>query len=126
MQTHYAAAFDPWWEGSDMKKKLMMIATAATLGSALAVSAPAQAQRYGPGLGVGLAAGAVAAGAAAGSYYGPYGYYGGGPYHGYRPIYYGSWGGYPPSYYGGFAPVYYGGWGPGYFGGIRGWGYRRY
>jgi hypothetical protein len=115
-----------WWEDSGMKKKQIMIASAATLGGALAVSVPAQAQRFEPGLGAGIAVGALAAGAAASSFYGPYGYHGGGPYYGYRPIYYGSWGGYPPSYYGGFAPVYYGGWGPGYFGGIRGWGYRRY
>ena len=90
-----------------MKKKLMIIATVATVGSALVVSAPAQAQRFGPGLGVGLAVGALAAGAAASSFYGPYGYYGGGPYYGYgyRPAYYGGWGGYAPAYYGGYAPV---------------------
>ena len=37
-----------------MKKKLIMIASVAAVGSALVVSAPAQAQRFGPGLGVGL------------------------------------------------------------------------
>lgn len=72
-----------------MKKKLIMIATVATLGSAV-ISLPAQAQRFGPGLGVGLAVGALAAGAMANSYYGPYGYYGGGPYYGYGPGIYGA------------------------------------
>ena len=83
-----------------MKKKLIMIATVAALGSAV-ISLPAQAQRFGPGLGIGLAVGALAAGAMANSYYGPYGY---GSYYGPRP-YYGGYG------YGGYGYRYGGGWG---------------
>jgi len=58
-----------------MKKTLAILATVATVG-ATAVSAPAEAHRFGPGLAFGLAAGAITAGAlGAYGYYGP-GYYG--------------------------------------------------
>jgi hypothetical protein len=92
-----------------LKKTVLMLATAATLG-ATAMTAPAEARGRGwgpgPAIGLGIAAGALAAGA-----YGAYGPYGYGPYYGhrryYRPAYYGGYG-YRPgpyAYYGG--PRYY-------------------
>jgi hypothetical protein len=125
-------------KASDMKKAVLALATAATLGlTALVTPSPAQAWRGGwaPGLAGGLIAGAVIGGIASSAYaYGPgYGYYGGpgyGYYGGYAPAY----GGYAPAYYnGGYAPAYYGGYrssyyapayyGPGYYGPryYRGW-----
>jgi hypothetical protein len=73
-----------------MKKTIAILATVATIG-ATALSAPAEAHRFGfgPGLAFGLAAGAIAAGVAGA--YGPY-------YYGYGPGYYGYYG---PAYYGG-------------------------
>src|SRR4051812_50227593 len=73
-----------------MRKSVMAIATAATIGvTALVAPSPAHAWRggWGPGLAGGLIAGAVIGGIASGAYaYGPgYGYYGGpgyGPYWG--------------------------------------------
>src|SRR6516165_7420838 len=67
---------DDWKEEDHMRKTLALLATVATLG-VTAMSAPAEAHRFGPGLAFGLAAGAIAAGAAgAYGYYGPgYGYY---------------------------------------------------
>ena len=99
-----------------MKKTVLALATAATIGvSALVAPSPAQAWRGG-GWGVGLAAGligaAVIGGIASSAYaYGPgYGYYGG-PGYGY----YG--GGYAPAYSNyGYAPAYYGGYQSGYYG----------
>ena len=97
---------------SDMKKAILAITTAATIGgAALVAPSPAHAWRggWGPGLAGGLIAGAVIGGIASSAYaYGPgYGYYGG-PRYGY----YG--GGYAPVYYNyGYAPVYYDG---GYYG----------
>jgi hypothetical protein len=73
-----------------MRKALAILATVATVG-ATAVTAPAQARGWGPGLAFGLAAGAITAGA-----FGAYG-----PYYGYGPGY----GYYGPRYYG---PRYYG------------------
>ena len=74
-----------------MKKTLAILATVATVG-ATAVSAPAEAHRFGPGLAFGLAAGAITAGAlGAYGYYGPgYGY----PYYGPSYAYYGPGYGY--------------------------------
>jgi hypothetical protein len=102
---------------SDMKKAVLVLATAATIGVAtLAAPSPAHAWRggWGPGLAGGLIAGAVIGGIASSAYaYGPYGYYGGPGY--------GYYGGYAPAYYGGYAPAYYG-YGPsyyGYYGGYR-------
>jgi len=109
----------------DMKKAVLALATAATLGvTALVTPSPAQAWRggWGPGLAGGLIVGAVIGGIASSAYaYGPgygyyggpgYGYYGGpgyGYYGGYAPVY----GGYAPAHYnGGYAPAYYG---PGYY-----------
>src|SRR5580704_3926300 len=125
-------------KASDMKKAVLALATAATIGvTALVTPSPAQAWRggWGPGLAGGLIAGAVIGGIASSAYaYGPgYGYYGGpgyGYYGGYAPAYSGYAlayynGGYAPAYYGGYrssyyAPAYYG---PGYYGPryYRGW-----
>ena len=108
-------------EASDMKKAVLALATAATIGvTALVAPSPAQAWRggWGPGLAGGLIAGAVIGGIASSAYeYGPgYGYYGGpgyGYYGGYAPAYYG---GYAPAYYDyGYAPAYYGGYGSSYY-----------
>ena len=88
-----------------MKKAVLALATAATIGvTALVTASPAYAWRggwgggWGGGLAGGLIAGAVIGGIASSAYaYGPgYGYYGG-------PGYYG---GYAPAYYGGYAPAY--------------------
>lgn len=108
-------------KASDMKKAVLALATAATIGvTALVTPSPAQAWRggWGPGLAGGLIAGALIGGIASSAYaYGPgYGYYGG-PGYGY----YGGYGGYAPAYYRGYAPAYYGGYGssyyaPGYYG----------
>src|SRR5437879_8058042 len=87
------------WEESPMRKALLALATAATVGAtAIAAPAPAEAggfRGFGPGLAGGLIAGAVIGGIASSAYaYGPgYGYYG-------APA---------PAYYGGYAPAYYGG-----------------
>jgi hypothetical protein len=90
-----------------MKKTVLALATAATIGvSALVAPSPAQAWRgggWGPGLGAGLIGAAVIGGIASSAYGPGYGYYGGPGY--------GYYGGYAPAYYGGYAPVYYG---PGY------------
>jgi len=106
-------------EASDMKKVVLALATAATIGvTALVAPSPAQAWRggWGPGLAGGLIAGAVIGGIASSAYaYGPgYGYYGGpgyGYYGGYGPTYYGGYADYgshaAPAYYGGYAPAYY-------------------
>ena len=72
-------------KGQAMKKTMMAIAAAATLAvSALAMPAPAHAQRgVGAGVAAGLIGGAIIGGAIAsgGGYYGPgYGYYGGPAY----------------------------------------------
>jgi hypothetical protein len=131
-------------KASDMKKAVLALATAATIGvTALLTPSPAQAWRggWGPGLAGGLIAGAVIGGIASSAYaYGPgYGYYGGpgyGYYGGYAPAYYGGYG-YAPADYGGYrssnyyAPAYYGPryrrpyayyGGPRYYGGYRyGW-----
>jgi len=105
-----------------MKKAVLAIATAGTIGVATLVApSPAQAWRggWGPGLAGGLIAGAVIGGIASSAYaYGPgYGYYGGpgyGYYGGYAPGYYG--GGYAPAYYSsGYAPAYYGGYRSSYY-----------
>ena len=94
-----------------MKKAVLALATAATIGvTALAAPSPAHAWRgggWGPGLAGGLIAGALIGGIASSAYaYGPgYGYYGGpgyGDYGGYAPAHYG---GYRSSYY---VPAYYG------------------
>jgi hypothetical protein len=114
-----------------MKKTVLALATAATIGvSALVTPSPAQAWRggWGPGLAAGLIGAAVIGGIASSAYaYGPgYGYYGGpgyGYYGGYAPSYYGR---YAPSYYGGYAPAYYNyGYTPAYYGGYRS-GYNSY
>jgi hypothetical protein len=89
-----------------MRKAVLVLATAASLGAAT-VAAPSTAEArhgFGPGLAGGLIAGAVIGGLASSAYaYGPgYGY-------GYAPAYYG---GYAPAYYGG----YYGDYAPGYYG----------
>ena len=116
-------------KASDMKKAVLVLATAATIGvSALVAPSPAQAWRggwgggWGPGLAAGLIGAAVIGGIASNAYaYGPgYGYYGG-PGYGYYGGPYGYYGGYAPVYYGGYAPAYYGGYAPYY----RGYGYRR-
>jgi hypothetical protein len=108
-------------EASDMKKAVLAIATAGTIGVATLVApSPAQAWRggWGPGLAGGLIAGAVIGGIASSAYaYGPgYGYYGGpgyGYYGGYAP---GNGGGYAPAYYSsGYAPAYYGGYRSSYY-----------
>jgi hypothetical protein len=86
-----------------MRKTLAVLATvAAVAATSMIAPVPAEARGIGPGLAFGLAAGAVAAGAAGAYYYGPYGY---GPrYYGYGPAYYGP--GYGPyAYYGG-GPYY--------------------
>jgi hypothetical protein len=91
-----------------MKKAVLALATAATVGfTALAAPSPAEARwrgGFGPGLAAGLIGAAVIGGLASSAYaYGPgYGYYDG--YDGYD------------GYYGGYAPAYYGGY-PGYYGG---------
>ena len=88
-----------------MKKTVLALATAATIGvSALVAPSPAQAWRgggWGPGLAAGLIGAAVIGGIASSAYaYGPgYGYYGGPGY--------GYYGGYAPGYYDGYAPAYY-------------------
>jgi hypothetical protein len=85
-----------------MKKTVLALATAATIGvSALVTPSPAQAWRgggWGPGLAAGLIGAAVIGGIASSAYgYGPgYGYYGGPGY--------GYYGGYAPAYYGGYPP----------------------
>ena len=120
-------------KASDMKKAVLALATAATIGvTALVAPSPAQAWRggWGPGLAGGLIAGAVIGGIASSAYeYGPgYGYYGGpgyGYYGGYGPTYYGGYADYgshaAPAYYGGYAPAYYDyGYAPAY----RGYRYR--
>jgi hypothetical protein len=97
-----------------MKKTVLALATAATVGFAtLAAPSPAHAWRggWGPGLAAGLIGAAVIGGIASSAYaYGPgYGYYGGYPGYGYYDGYYD---GYAPAYYGGYssyyAPAYYG------------------
>src|ERR1700682_4548411 len=89
-------------EASEMKKTVLALATAATIGvSALVAPSPAQAWRdggWGPGLAAGLIGAAVIGGIASSAYaYGPgYGYYGGpgyGYYGGGGPA--GFWGGGP-------------------------------
>ena len=120
-------------KASDMKKAVLALATAATIGvTALVAPSPAHAWRggWGPGLAGGLIAGAVIGGIASSAYaYGPgYGYYGGpgyGYYGGYGPTYYGGYADYgshaAPAYYGGYAPAYYDyGYAPAY----RGYRYR--
>ena len=99
-----------------MKKAVLALATAATIGvAALVTPSPAQAWRggWGPGLAGGLIAGAVIGGIASSAYaYGPgYGYYGGPGY--------GYYGGYAPAYYGGYAPAYSYGYAPAYYSGYR-------
>ena len=107
-----------------MKKTVLALATAATIGvSALVAPSPAQAWRgggWGPGLAAGLIGAAVIGGIASSAYaYGPgYGYYGGPGY--------GYYGGYAPAYYGGYAHAYYGGYRSGYYAPVHyGPGYRR-
>jgi hypothetical protein len=102
-----------------MKKAVLALLTAATIGvAALVAPSPAQAWRggwsWGPGLAGGLIAGAVIGGIASSAYaYGPYGYYGGPGY--------GYYGGYAPAYYGGYAPAYYNySYAPAYYGGYYG------
>jgi choline dehydrogenase len=110
-------------DSSDMKKAVLALATAATIGvTALVAPSPAQAWRggWGPGLAGGLIAGAVIGGIASSAYaYGPgYGYYGGPGYGYYGGAGYGYYGGYAPAYYGGYAPAYYNyGYAPAYYGG---------
>src|ERR1700694_2745671 len=88
-----------------MRKSLLALATAATLGAAtLAAPAPAEARGgFFPALAGGLIAGAVIGGIASNAYgYGPgYGYY-----DGYAPAYYGGYA-YAPAYYGGDSAAYY-------------------
>jgi hypothetical protein len=101
-----------------MRKSLLALATAATLG-ATAIAAPALAEARGgffPALAGGLIAGAVIGGIASSAYaYGPgYGYY-----DGYGPGYYGGYG-YAPAYYGGYSAAYYDDYAPYY-----GYRYRR-
>ena len=107
-----------------MKKAVLALATAATIGfTALAAPSPAEARwrgGFGPGLAAGLIGAAVIGGIASSAYaYGPgYGYYDGYPGYGYygggyAPAYYdGYYDGYAPAYYGGYtssyAPAYYG------------------
>jgi hypothetical protein len=108
-----------------MKKTVLALVTAATIGvSALVAPSPAQAWRgggWGPGLAAGLIGAAVIGGIASSAYaYGPgYGYYGGPGY--------GDYGGYAPAYYNyGYAPAYYGGYRSGYYAPVYyGHGYRR-
>ena len=97
-----------------MKKAVLALATAATIGvAALVTPSPAQAWRggWGPGLAGGLIAGAVIGGIASSAYGPGYGYYGGPGY--------GYYGGYAPAYYGGYAPAYSYGYAPAYYGGYR-------
>jgi hypothetical protein len=87
-------------KGKAMRKTLVAMAAIATLAvSAVAVPAPAHAQRgFGAGLAAGIIGGAIVGGALAGPrYYGPgYGYYGpgygyyGGPAYAADPGYYGD------------------------------------
>jgi hypothetical protein len=111
-------------DSSDMKKAVLALATAATIGvTALVTPSPAQAWRggWGPGLAGGLIAGAVIGGIASSAYaYGPgYGYYGGPGYDYYGGQGYG-YGGYAPAYSGGYAPAYSNyGYVPAYYGGYR-------
>jgi hypothetical protein len=102
----------------DMKKAVLALATAATVGfTALAAPSPAEARwrgGFGPGLAAGLIGAAVIGGLASSAYaYGPgYGYYDGyddGYYGGYAPAYYGGY----PGYYGGYTSSYYA---PAYYG----------
>ena len=116
-----------------MKRAVIALATAATVGVAALAPSPAHAWRggwggWGPGLAGGLNAGAMIGGIASSAYaYGPgYGYYGGPGYAYYGggngPASYGGYGGYTPalqSY--GYAPGYYGGGYGGYYGPV----YRR-
>jgi hypothetical protein len=101
-----------------MKKAVLALATAATVGfTALAAPSPAEARwrgGFGPGLAAGLIGAAVIGGLASSAYaYGPgYGYYDGyddGYYGGYAPAYYGGY----PGYYGGYTSSYYA---PAYYG----------
>jgi hypothetical protein len=103
-------------KASDMRRAVLALATAATIGvTALGTSSPAQAWRggWGAGLAGGLIAGALIGGIASSAYaYSPgYGYFGG-PGYGYYggPTYYS---GYTPEY--GYAPAYYGGYGSSYY-----------
>src|ERR1700742_1777477 len=70
-------------EGKPMKKKLS--AKAAVAAVTAATASPAYAWRggwgWGPGLAAGVVGGAIVGGAIAASPYGPYGYYGPGPYY---------------------------------------------
>jgi hypothetical protein len=97
-----------------MKKAVLALATAATIGfTALAAPSPAEARwrgGFGPGLAAGLIGAAVIGGIASSAYaYGPgYGYYDGYPGYGY-------YGGYAPAYYDGYAPAYYGGYTSSYY-----------
>src|SRR6267142_5180508 len=112
-------------DSSDMKKAVLALATAATIGvTALVAPSPAQAWRggWGPGLAGGLIAGAVIGGIASSAYaYDPgYGYYGGPGYGDYGGQGYGYYGGDAPAYYGGDGPAYYNyGYAPAYYGGYR-------
>ena len=92
-----------------MKKAILALVTAATIGvTAFAAATPAEARwrggggwgGWGPGLAGGLIAGALIGGIASNAYaYGPgYGYYGGPGY--------GYYGGPGYGYYGGYAPAY--------------------
>jgi hypothetical protein len=98
-----------------MKKAVLALAAAATIGfTALAAPSPAEARwrgGFGPGLAAGLIGAAVIGGIASSAYaYGPgYGYYDDG-YPGY-----GYYGGYAPAYYDGYAPGYYGGYTSSYY-----------
>ena len=118
-----------------MRKAVLALTTAVTIGVSALAPSPAQAWRgggWGPGLAAGLIGAAVVGGIASSAYaYGPgYGYYGApgyGYYGGYAPAYYSY--GYAPAYYGGYfgpryrrviRPAY--AYGPGYYGGYRyGW-----
>jgi hypothetical protein len=102
---------------TDMKKTVLALATAATVGMAsLAAPSPAEAHwrggGWGPGLAAGLIGAAVVGGIASSAYaYGPgYGYNGyPGYYGGYAPAYYDGY----PAYYGGYTTSYYA---PAYYG----------
>jgi hypothetical protein len=100
------------WKGLAMKKTVLALVAAATIGfTSLAVPSQAEARwrggGWGPGIAGGLIGAAVIGGLASSAYaYGPgyggysgYGYYDGG----YTPVYYG---GYAPSYYGPAYPRY--------------------
>jgi hypothetical protein len=108
-------------EDTTMKRTVMALAAAATIGvTALAAPSPAEARwrgGWGPGIAGGLIGAAIIGGLASSAYaYGPgYGYYDY-PYSGgYAPAYYGgygygpyAWGGYTTNYYSGYSPGYYG------------------